>query len=163
MVRQIELTQYQVTQVDDEDYDWLSEVKWCANFYSGYSGGGKFLAVKTKQNKTMLMHRVIMERILNRKLGRRELIDHIDGDPLNNTRENLRVATHAQNGMNSRISSNNTSGFKGVSWYEKLGKWSAYICPNNSKIHLGYFATAELASEAYEAAAKEFYGEYRRK
>ena len=65
--------------------------------------------------------------------------DHIDGDTLNNQKRNLRVCTKSQNQHNRKISSNNKSGFKGVSYNKKNKKWQADIQCNGVKIYLGYF------------------------
>jgi hypothetical protein len=75
------------------------------------------------------------------------LVDHYDGDKQNNRLENLRWVTHQQNNMNAKIPSNNTSGFIGVSFHKSRNKWIAYITITK-RIQIGYYATAELASEA---------------
>lgn len=88
------------------------------------------------------------------------VVDHIDGDTLNNRRSNLRVATHAENGRNSRRSRANTSGFKGVWWHRRGSKWRAGICVAGKKIFLGGFSTPEEAHAAYVAAATVLHGEF---
>lgn len=89
-------------------------------------------------------------------------VDHINGDILDNRWENLRIATHSQNGKNRGAPSNNTSGYKGVSFHRKNGKWRAAIHSEGKKYHLGYFNSAELASQAYEEAAKIHHGNFAR-
>lgn len=87
--------------------------------------------------------------------------DHVNGDGLDNRRSNLRRATHGQNMANKVRYRNNTSGFKGVSRRQN-GRWFAQIqCQGNHR-HLGYFATAEEAARAYDAAAVEAFGEFAR-
>ncbi|HEC65424.1 MAG TPA: HNH endonuclease [bacterium] len=71
--------------------------------------------------------------------------DHIDGDKLNNLRENLRSVTHSQNCRNRKFV--NTSGYRGVSWHQ--GKWRATITINGKHKHLGYFDNKRLAYEKY--------------
>lgn len=88
------------------------------------------------------------------------LVDHINGDGLDNRRRNLRPATTAQNIANQRLHVNNTSGFKGVTRRGTL--WRAYICPNRRTIWLGTFTTPEDAARAYDEAALEFFGEFAR-
>lgn len=87
-------------------------------------------------------------------------IDHKDGDKLNNRIENLRAATHFQNMANVGTPITNKSGFKGVCWHKREGKWRAQINANNKKIHLGSFDNPQDASDAYKKAAlihhKEF-------
>ena len=89
-------------------------------------------------------------------------IDHIDGNGLNNDVENLRAATRSQNGSNRGTQTNNTSGFKGVSWHKTSNKWQAVIKFDGKQRHLGYFDTPDAAHEAYKAAAKRLHGEFAR-
>jgi hypothetical protein len=88
------------------------------------------------------------------------LIDHIDGDGLNNCRSNLRAATVAQNQQNRGKPKNNSSGFKGVGWHKKTSKWRAYIRVQRVQRHLGFFNTKEEAAEAYRQAAEKIHKEY---
>ena len=108
------------------------------------------------------LHRLIMERMLGRALERHELVDHIDGDGLNNQRANLRLCTKATNAINSKRRSDNQSGFKGVCFHPYSGLWRAYIRANNKQQSLGYYKTPEEAHEAYKKAAAEIYGEFAR-
>lgn len=85
-------------------------------------------------------------------------VDHINGNPLDNRRSNLRVATHAQNMANRKSHKNNTSGFRGV--YRAKNRYRAEIKHQGKKIRLGSFATAEEAGAAYSCAAKELFGEF---
>lgn|SRR4051812_40385439 len=91
-----------------------------------------------------------------------DIIDHIDGDPLNNRISNLRAATHSQNMMNRRIHSTNASGYKGVKWDEKEKRWEARIRANGVVFKLGRFKTAEAASAAYQNASIKHHGEFAR-
>jgi len=106
------------------------------------------------------LHRVILQRILDRPLQRGEFVDHRDGDGLNNHRENLRVATHTENIRNARKSSANTSGYKGVRWHKPANKWMAHIGVNGKLIYLGYFADIADAAAAYREAATKYYGDF---
>lgn len=90
------------------------------------------------------------------------LVDHINGDGLDNRRSNLRPATQSQNNANAARSRANTSGFKGVSLYRRTGRWRAYLGTRPREVHLGYFATPEEAARAYDAAALQTWGEYAR-
>lgn len=87
-------------------------------------------------------------------------IDHINGIRSDNRWENLRLASKSQNKQNVKLSSRNTSGFKGVSWSRQNKKWIAQIAANGCKIHLGGFDTKELAYEAYCLAAGKLHGEF---
>lgn len=97
-------------------------------------------------NKKEYLHRLIM----NPDPG--FVVDHIDRDPTNNLRSNLRIVTHSQNLYNSNTSSANSSGSKGVSVHKASGKYTAYIKVRGLKIHLGYFTTVEQAAEARRKA-----------
>ena len=161
---EIELTQGQVTYVDDVDAD-LAELKWHAAFKSGYTNGGNFLAYRrcerlNGKRRSEALHRVVMARMLERELEKGEQVDHINGDPLNNSRSNLRLATHGQNMSNRRVQVNNTSGYKGVTFRVKRNKYESAISYNGSMIYLGYFESAINAAKAYDAAALEHFGEF---
>lgn len=86
--------------------------------------------------------------------------DHIDGDRLNNRRANLRPATALQQQHNTPRRRDNSSGFKGVGRYK--ARWRARIMVKGRRIHLGSFDTPEDAGRAYDAAAREHFGEYAR-
>jgi len=92
----------------------------------------------------------------------RPVIDHRDGNPLNNRWNNLRLSTRSENCANRRRDITNTSGFKGVSFDRRRGNWIARIMKESRNYFLGRFATAEEAHEAYGAAARLLYGEFAR-
>lgn len=153
-MKQIPLTKGMVALVDNEDFDNLSKYKWYAHeskkgqFYARYDAPGK---------KRILMHRYIMG-IEDRKIQ----VDHINGDKLDNRKENLRVASNRQNSRNhSKLKSNNTSGFRGVCFVKRTGKYVAYVRDTEGKRkHLGSFTDAVSAAIAFDKAAKEIYGEF---
>ena len=87
-------------------------------------------------------------------------IDHINGDKADNRLCNLRQATRFENLSNRGKNKNNSSGYKGVWFNKKLGKWIAGITHNNKAKHLGVFETPELAYEAYCKKAAELHGEF---
>ena len=91
------------------------------------------------------------------------LVDHIDGDRINNRWCNLRPATVTQNGANSRLNKNNTSGFKGVSRVPGNKPWKAQIRDYGKVVVLGYFDDPAVAHEVYIAAATRIHGEYARR
>lgn len=75
---------------------------------------------------------------------------------------NLRPATRQQNCQNMNRGASNKSGFKGVSWHEKYGKWRATIKTNGKSFHLGYFDNPAIASEAYKDRALKIFGAFAR-
>jgi hypothetical protein len=89
-------------------------------------------------------------------------VDHRNGDGLDNRRDNLRPATYPQNNRNARRRSDNTSGYKGVSWRGDRSLWVARIWLGGRKLHLGYFSDPAEAARAYDAAAREHFGAYAR-
>jgi hypothetical protein len=89
-------------------------------------------------------------------------VDHKDLDQMNNKWENLRLATPSQNKRNQRKRSDNKSGFKGVGFVKRLGKFIAAISIDKRNKHLGVFNTAEEAHAAYRKAAREHHGEFAR-
>jgi hypothetical protein len=100
-------------------------------------------------------------RRLSRIIGRPEkgmVVDHINGDPMDNRRDNLRICTVQQNNWNRKRRPNGSSSFKGVCAVG--GRFTANIAPNGKMTHLGSFATEEEAARAYDKAAREHYGEF---
>lgn len=90
------------------------------------------------------------------------LIDHRDGDGLNNKLSNLRIATQTQNNANMKKRVDNKSGAKGVSWCKSQGRWRAYITCNQRQRHLGYFDDVVTASAAYQKASAKLFGDFAR-
>lgn len=144
-MKKIPLTRGKFALVDDSDFEWLSEWKW------NLTGDGRNAERRTGGHigHIILMHRQIM----GAKKG--QLIDHINQDPLDNRRANLRFADKSINALNAKRRSDNTSGYRGVIFNKQAGKWQANIQIAGRKIHLGFFVHAEKAAEAYEAARKE--------
>lgn len=94
--------------------------------------------------------------------GEYDEIDHIDGNRTNNRIDNLRLVTRLQNQWNSKVRTDNTSGFKGVSWNKKAKRWAANISIGGRVTYLGMYDTAEEAHEAYAVRAKEMRGDFAR-
>lgn len=147
------------TVINIEDAD-LAETRWKVALHRKNL---KYATRHTEYNQkatTVMMHRVILARKLERELLPNEQVDHIDGNGLNNIRDNLRLATHAENKQNQGKNRTNTSGYKGVSWHKAGNKWRATIGFMGKQIHIGSFDTKEQAYEAYCQKAKELHGEY---
>ena len=106
-------------------------------------------------------HRIIWQ-MLNGDIPNGCEIDHVDTNPQNNLISNLRLATSSNNKWNTNKPCTNTSGFKGVSLNKRTGRFTAAYKKNGKQNHLGYFDTAEEASEAYKKAIIKAFGEYHR-
>lgn len=90
------------------------------------------------------------------------MVDHIDGNPLNNLRSNLRLVTSAQNQMNRKCITEHSSKFKGVRYHSRDKRWTAQIQYNQKNIWLGYHNDETSAAKAYDKKALELFGEFAR-
>lgn len=152
----IPLTRGYLTVIDQIDSDLL-DFMWYADTTRDNTYA-KRNAIVNGRRTVIRLHRVIMSRILGRELLPVEKVDHKDLDELNNRRDNLRLATTAQNAHNRRAYKNNPTGYKGVS---KHGNhYEAVITVNKKRVYLGSFPTPERAAIAYDIAALEHHGEY---
>jgi len=132
------------TVVDDDDYPRLAQWTWHVsdeNYVVRYEHGPNDEGIRV--TRCVRMHREVVGLEPDDPLR----VDHKDGDPLNNRRENLRQATNAQNHQNRRLSSTNTSGYRGVSLLKRTGRWGASVVLAGERHWLGYHDTAEQAGE----------------
>ncbi len=148
-VKFIPLTQGRFAIVDADDYGRLCQYKWYCR-----STKNQFYAFRTEAKDILSMHREIM----NAPKGL--LVDHIDGNGLNNRKSNLRLCTYSQNARNKRPSPNCYSRYKGVTWHRYHNKWYASIHKSGRSTFLGCFDDEIEAALAYDKMAGELFGEF---
>jgi hypothetical protein len=149
-VKHVPLNNGKYALVDDQDALLVSSFTWTC-----LKTRGKEYAVTTVEDKTIYMHRLIMQPPDYLQ------VDHINGDGLDNRRTNLREATGSQNQGNTNKTSRSTySRYKGVTWCKRNGKWYASITYQRKKRSLGYHTTEEGAARAYDAAAFAQWGPF---
>ena len=108
----------------------------------------------TINNKDYLVHRLIW--LLVYGSWPKDQIDHRDGNRSNNKLSNLRDVTNIINAQNAKMSSNNISGYTGVSWLKRDAKWYASIMVEGKTISLGQFHNKELAIKARKEAEVKY-------
>lgn len=125
------------TIIDLEDVEKCKNHKW----HKKHSNRGKYYVFTRIEGKPIRLHRFVIDYydlVLE--------IDHINGDSLDNRKENLRKITHQKNVQNqNKIPSNNASGYIGVGWDKRNKKWRAQIKTNKKVFHLGSFEKIEDA------------------
>lgn len=151
MTKTIPLTQGLNAVVDDEDFEALNRFRWHANAH-GYAAR---MARRNGKRIVILMH----WHVCWSPPG--TVVDHINGNRLDNRRSNLRACTRAQNNTNRRMSrQGRSSQFRGVCWRTHAKAWKAYIKHERKQMHLGYFKDERAAAQAYNDAALRLFGEF---
>lgn len=131
-----------VALIDDEDADFVLARRW-------YRSNG-YAACSPEHHVTMPMHRMLFGLLKGDPLE----VDHINGDRLDNRRENLRVCTRAENRQNTPAIGG-SSKHRGVGWHKQKSKWRAFAQLNGRYVHLGMFDDEEVAAEAARAYRRE--------
>lgn len=142
--------------VDDEDFDFLSQWNWTIRRMAtvNYARRTETTLVNgRRKNKTIHMHRVVL------KLHDDTLIvDHVNGDGLDNRKCNVRACTYSQNHQNRHKSRQARKGVRQSS----ANRWQARIVVNGNEMHLGSFRSENEAAKAYADAARMHFGEFAR-
>jgi hypothetical protein len=154
-MRKLFLTNGGYTILDDNDFDYFSKWKWCIDSLGYvrrviYLGGGR----KHQKSKSFYLHREIL------KTPNGYETDHINRDKLDNRKSNLRITTRQQNGCNRILQSNNTSGYRGVTWNKDRQKWQAQIKAYQKHYYLGLFNDKFDAAKAYNKAAIKYFNRF---
>lgn len=142
--------------IDDEDWNLIKDFTWYPWSTKRHNSIYVRAAVPGIRGKEVRLHRLIM----NAKPG--QLIDHKNGNALDNRKENLRITNSLGNNMNSTKRKSSTSKFKGVHWGTREQKWKCQIQYNKKKIALGTYNSEIEAAKAYNKAALLYHGEYAR-
>ncbi len=144
---EVPLTQGKVALISKSDWPLVSRYPWYAHRqqYTWYA------RTNSGPSGSISLHRLI--------LPGKALVDHIDRNGLNNTRENLRPLTQQSNTINSGKQRNNTSGYIGVDWSKQHKKFRARLKVDGSSHYLGLYCTAAEAAIAYDRAWTEWAGE----
>jgi len=155
----IYLTNNQICIIDSKDLSichknykgsWSAKLDKRSNSYYVYGS-----IKKDNGYKSILFHRYLLG-LSEKKI----IVDHKDHNPLNNSRENLRICTMQQNAANQKPQINKSSKYKGVSWVKSKRKWISKIKFNGVNIHLGQYDDEIEAAKSYELKAKELFGEF---
>lgn len=149
-MKTIQLNKGHKTLVDDADFDILSGYTW----FISDTGYAKSTLWKEGKAHQIRMHRLLM------KAPKGKMVDHINGDKLDNRRVNLRLCTNAENMRNRQKTRFNTSGFKGVYWNKRDKKWQAQIKIFYKQVCVGRFDDVKEAARAYNNAALEAFGAF---
>ena len=150
-MKKIALTRGVFAKVDDGDFNRLNVFNW---YVQEDVRSGKFRAARKSGGVVIYLHREILV------APRGVQVDHVNGDTLDNRRKNLRLCTHKENNRNKGLKSTNKSGYKGVYFHSKSGKWSAQIRVNYKAIYLGLFNNKIDAAKAYDKAALDNFGQF---
>ena len=154
-MKHIKLSKGVLVTIDDEDYEKLNKYNWYFGARDRVMRSGGIINGKRIK---IYIHREIMNCLP------KYVVDHIDGNPLNNQKSNLRICESAENSRNQKIRKDNKSGYKGVSikHYPNKDVWVARITKYGRVRFLGEYPTAHEASHAYNKAAKKIHGEFAR-
>lgn len=151
-MKEILLSQNRYAIVDDCNYEIVNKFKW--HYSLGYAKRWDYS--KGKHNPIgIFMHRFITGDV---PLGLE--IDHINGNKLDNRRENLRVCKHSDNVKNANKRINSKSIHKGVAWNTRMKRWQVAIQHDKKRYFIGTFKDEKLAAIAYNLKAKELHGDF---
>ena len=165
-MKHIQLTNGQNVIVDDDDFDYLNNYKWCIQQRkeATFIVNEVRMRVKRRQHELIstFMPVLIYKRLHNIDKDTRITIKMLDGNRLNCLRSNIIVVTQHQlsAGENIPVRMDKTSKYKGVGFHYESKKWVARIRVNSKLIYLGLYSNEDIAALIYNSAAKEYFGEF---
>lgn len=135
---------------DKEDYDLINKYSWSK------TEAGYIMAWDGNKQQFIYLHRLVTGLIDDKEY----VVDHMNHNTVDNQKENLRICTHRENIINSKLSKNNKTGVVGISYRPDFSKWIARIMVNYKTLHLGSFEDFDDAVRARQAAEKKYFGEF---
>ena len=148
-----------IVKIDLEDVDRCKQFLWCVGKTYHLENDIYYIRTNTKC-KCLLLHKYLTE-----TSGRLNIVDHIDGDMMNNRRSNLRIGTMQTNNMNrTHKNESSVSGYRGI-YYDYRSdppKWVSHIKDNGKRLHLGRFDTFEEALFCRKVAEEKYFGKFAR-
>jgi hypothetical protein len=146
-----------VALIDDADAPLLAHRRWVShtNATKTRSNGSKLYVVSYAGGRMVRLHRLLMD------APHGVLVDHVNGDGLDNRRRNLRLTDHSGNRANA-AACGGRSRFRGVTWDAQRGKWMARLEVDGRRLYLGRFDSELEAAEAWDATALECWGDMAR-
>ena len=136
--------------LDDEDYQFISQYTWRVNKMGNYAR-----PVTNIKGKSTKLHHLLIDRI-------GLTIDHIDGNPFNNQKNNLRVCSQKKNTRNCKVHKDSKTGIKGVIWNKDKNKFQSQIMVDGKRIYLKRSDNINDCIEAYNKASIKYHGEFSR-
>jgi hypothetical protein len=152
--------------VSEKHFEELSKYTWMIDA-NGYAVTTVYIMSRKESRQTGLprqssvkMHRLVYELEYGLKLTSKQHVDHINQDKIDNTIENLRISElgSSVNQINVGLRADNTSGYKGVIYRPKTGKWEVKISYKNKRIWIGSYTNKEMAAIKYNEKALELFG-----
>lgn len=153
-IRKIPLRPGVVAIVDEEDFERINAHKWCLLFSEGKGYATRKSPAVNGNRKTIRMHREVL------KAPDGVIVDHINGDGLDNRKTNLRLCDLSQNGANRRHHRKALSGYKGVSWNKAAETWHVMVRYKGQLIPLGTYGDLKEAIAVYNRAVTDLHGEF---
>lgn len=157
-MKEIKLSKGKVAFVNDSDYERVNQFKWTTT-ESKNNDGVVYYAYRNVSNKNGVIKSIKLHQFILGEAPEGMIIDHKNGNGLDNRRRNLRFCTKSQNAQNSKKTAGKSI-YKGVSWNKYRSRWVAYIRFDNRHIYLGSSKIEKEMAVKYDIAAKLYFGDF---